>query len=325
MANMVGLELPDLLANPDTYSEKYGASYGTLLEQLDALTKQFIWTVIGGLPVSHETVFSHKFSADESKELDLVRDRILRINRGIEDSREIDSLLIGFDGRYIPAGPSGLISRGREDVLPTGRNFYSLDPYRVPTQAAWRIGQRLTDALLEKYTRDKGTIPENVAFYWMAGDIMSSDGEMYAELLWLLGVEPVWQSNGQVKSFKIVPLEQLGRPRVDITVRTSGILRDNFSNCYELVDQAVQSVAALDEPDEQNFVRKHCEGCDGCGWHRIPGSHVPDIFIKAKDLRKRCQPCSPCQCLEDGGRSCGYLHRLEWVCLWQRRAGGHRP
>ncbi len=88
---------------------------------------------------------------------------------------------------------------------------------------------------------------------------MSSDGEMFAEMFAMLGVEPVWLPNGQVKSFSIIPLEKLGRPRIDITVRTSGILRDNFANCYELLDEAVQSIAELDEPPEQNFVRKHAE------------------------------------------------------------------
>jgi cobaltochelatase CobN len=144
-------------------------------------------------------------------------------------------------------------------VVPPGRNFYSLDPYRVPTQAAWRVGQRLADALIEKYSREEGKIPENVAFYWMAGDIMASDGEMFAEMLWLLGVRPVWQKNGQVKSFEIIPLHKLGHPRIDITVRTTGILRDNFANCYELLDDAVRAVAALDEPLEKNFVRRHVQ------------------------------------------------------------------
>ena len=128
--------------------------------------------------------------------------------------KEIDSLLAGFDGKYIPSGPSGLVTRGHDEVLPTGRNFYSLDPYQAPTRAAWRVGQRLSDALLEKYTREEGKLPENVGFYWMAGDIMSSDGEMYAEILWLLGVEPIWLANGQVKSFTVMPLEKLGRPRI---------------------------------------------------------------------------------------------------------------
>lgn len=259
IARIMGFDLTDLLSHPDQWCEEAGASYGAVLEKMEEVTKQFIRTILEKSDESYSGIFSRPLSPEDVAELDSVRDRILDINRRTEESKELDSLLNGFSGSYIPAGPSGLISRGHEDVLPTGRNFYSLDPFRVPTKAAWRVGQRLTDALIAKHVNEQGSVPENVAFYWMAGDIMSSDGEMYSELLWLLGVEPVWLPNGQVKSFAIVPLEKLGRPRIDITVRTSGILRDNFSNCYELVDEAVQAVAALDEPPEQNFLKLHTQ------------------------------------------------------------------
>ncbi|MFA7695774.1 MAG: cobaltochelatase subunit CobN, partial [Methanoregula sp.] len=257
VATVLDLDLSDLLAHQDRFSEKAGMSYGALLETIDSISKHYIWTVLNEPGISYDQIFSRPVNPALVPALDGTRPRILDIDRRLGESKEIDALLSGFDGKYIPSGPSGLVTRGHDEVLPTGRNFYSLDPYQAPTRAAWRVGQRLSDALLEKYTREEGKLPENVAFYWMAGDIMSSDGEMYAEILWLLGVEPVWLANGQVKSFTVVPLENLGRPRIDITVRSSGILRDNFSNCYELVDAAVQAVAALDEDPEQNFVRKH--------------------------------------------------------------------
>ncbi len=257
VAGVSGPDLSDLLAHQDRFSETDGMSYGALLEKTDRGAKQFIRAVLNGSRLSPDRIFSRPIAPGQAQALDGLRTRILDIDRRLGASKEIDALLTGFDGKYIPSGPSGLVTRGHDEVLPTGRNFYSLDPYQAPTRAAWRVGYRLADALLEKYTREEGKLPENVAFYWMAGDIMSSDGEMYAEILWLLGVEPVWLANGQVKSFTVVPLEKLGRPRIDVTVRSSGILRDNFSNCYELVDEAVQAVAALDEPPEQNFVRKH--------------------------------------------------------------------
>ncbi|WP_448384395.1 cobaltochelatase subunit CobN [Desulfosoma sp.] len=186
-----------------------------------------------------------------------IRRRILEINDRIEASRETDALLHGLSGGYIPAGPSGLITRGRDDILPTGRNFYSLDPHRVPTKAAWEVGQKLAEALLDKHLREEDRYPENVAIFWMCSDIMWADGEGLAQMLSLLGVRPVWLSNGRVKGFEILPLEELGRPRVDVTVRVSGITRDNFPNCIELLDEAVQAVAGLEEPEEMNFVRKH--------------------------------------------------------------------
>lgn len=259
VAGILGVDLTDLLATQEKFSYEHGMSHGALLEQVDQELHRFILTVLEGSSAPVALIFGKRLSLTDVQALDRIRERIRDINRRIEDSREIDSLLHGIGGGYIPAGPSGQISRGHEEVLPTGRNFYSLDPFRVPTRAAWRVGQRLADALIAKHSREEGTIPENVAFYWMAGDIMASDGEMFAEMLSLLGVRPVWQKNGQVKSFTIIPLSKLGHPRIDITVRTTGILRDNFANCCELLDDAVQAVAALDEPPDRNYVRRHAQ------------------------------------------------------------------
>jgi len=258
IAKICGYDLTELLNNPQAWSDRDQKSYGAVLEGLESITKKFISEVISNPDTSeYHTLFGVSLNDDQIHDLVSIKTRILDIHSRIEKSDEIDALLHGFKGGYISPGPSGLISRGHEDVLPTGRNFYSLDPHRVPTLAAWRVGQRLADALIQKHLEEEGFVPENVAFYWMASDIMSADGEMYAELLWLLGVKPVWSPGGQVTSFTIVPLEELNRPRIDITIRTSGILRDNFSNCYELVDEAVMAVASLDEPIEQNFIKKH--------------------------------------------------------------------
>lgn len=257
VGQVLGLDFTRLLKDQRGYSAEQGASHGALLEKIDDTLRQFISGILSSQAVPYETAFSCPIPPRLVKDLDVVRDRILRINARLEATREMEALFNGFNGGYTPAGPSGLISRGHEEVLPTGRNFFSLDPYQVPTRAAWRVGQRLAESLVEKYRKEEGKLPENVAFYWMAGDIMSSDGEMFAEMFAMLGVEPVWLPNGQVKSFTIIPLENLGRPRIDITVRSSGILRDNFANCYEILDEAVLAVASLDEPPEQNFIRKH--------------------------------------------------------------------
>lgn len=186
-----------------------------------------------------------------------IKEKIIELNRKIEASKEIEAFLKGLDGGYIPAGPSGLITRGRDDVLPTGRNFYSLDPYRVPTRSAYEVGKKLAERLIEKHLNEEGRYPENVAIFWMCSDIMWSDGEGMGQILHLLGVKPVWFSNGRVKGFEIIPLSELGRPRIDVTIRVSGITRDNFPMCIELIDEAVQAVAILDEPEEMNFVKKH--------------------------------------------------------------------
>jgi cobaltochelatase CobN len=175
----------------------------------------------------------------------------------VNASDETGSLFKGFNAGYIPPGPSGLMTRGKPDILPTGRNFYSLDPLKLPSPAAWETGRLLAEKSIDKYLAGEGGFPENIAFHWQCTDIMWTDGEGLAQMLCLLGVCPVWQSNGRVRSFTVMPLEELGRPRIDITVRVSGITRDNFPSAIDLLDEAVQTVALLDEPAEMNYIRKH--------------------------------------------------------------------
>jgi len=262
LASMMGLELADLLEDQGKMCPAYNKSHGELLEEVNARARAFIRGVLGGNGSDTEGLATEVLGStlrypEYASQLRSLRERVLDLDLRISQSREIDSLLHGFDGGYIPAGPSGLITRGRDDVLPTGRNFYSLDPQRVPTRAAWEIGKRLAEAVIEKHTREEGRIPENVAMYWMCNDIMWADGEGMAQIMHLIGVRPVWQPNGRMKGTEVIPLEELGRPRIDVTIRVSGITRDNFPNCIDLIDEAVQAVASLDEPDEMNFVRKH--------------------------------------------------------------------
>ncbi len=172
-------------------------------------------------------------------------------------SDEIGSLFNGFRGGYIEPGPSGLMTRGRPDILPTGRNFYSLDPHKLPSPVAWETGVQLAEKSLDKYLEEEGRYPDSIAFHWQATDIMWTDGEGMAQMLSLLGVSPQWQPNGRVRGFSVTPLVELGRPRIDITVRVSGITRDNFPSCIDLLDEAVRAVASLDEPLEMNYVRRH--------------------------------------------------------------------
>lgn len=262
VASLMGLGLADLLADGGKVCPVSKKSYGELLEEIDAYGKSFIRHFLegDGIPPRQlaEAILGDRLkSVDQAPLLDQLRGRITDLSRRIEASTEIESLLHGFSGGYIQPGPSGLITRGRDDILPTGRNFYSLDPYRIPTKAAWSIGNKLAEAVIEKHRREEGRFPENIAIFWMCTDLMWADGEGLAQIFHLLGVQPVWHPNGRVSGFDIIPLEALGRPRVDVTVRVSGITRDNFPNCVELLDEAVQAVAALPEPEEMNFVRKH--------------------------------------------------------------------
>ena len=134
-----------------------------------------------------------------------------------------------------------------------GRNYYSIDPESIPTRAAWGIGRKMADQMIERFVADKGTYPREVGFILWATDTMKTDGDDIAYVLWLLGVRPVWSpSSGQVIDLETVPLEELGRPRVDVTVRISGLFRDAYPNLIDLVDRAVRMVSSLDEDDEDN-------------------------------------------------------------------------
>lgn len=186
-----------------------------------------------------------------------LEEAIAAVMASVRDTDEVGALLNGFHAGYIEPGPSGLITRGRSDILPTGRNFFSLDPQRVPTASAWEIGMQLADKTLEKYLADEGQYPETIAFYWQCTDIMWADGEGMAQIMYLLGARPVWRANGRLKGFEIISLSELGRPRIDVTIRVSGITRDNFPSTIDVLDEIVQAVATLDEPVEQNYVRQH--------------------------------------------------------------------
>ncbi|WP_089721794.1 cobaltochelatase subunit CobN, partial [Candidatus Entotheonella palauensis] len=171
---------------------------------------------------------------------------------------EINNILRALDGEYIPAGPSGAPTRGLAHVLPTGRNFYSVDPKTLPSPIAYQVGTDLANSLIEKYLADEGAYPESIGIVVWGTSAMRTHGDDIAEVLALLGVRPVWQEESRrVTGIDVIPLSELGRPRIDVTLRISGFFRDAFPNLVHLVDEAIQTVAGLDEPPEQNFVRKH--------------------------------------------------------------------
>jgi cobaltochelatase CobN len=170
--------------------------------------------------------------------------------------QEIDHVLAALSGRFVPPGPSGAPTRGKADVLPTGRNFYSLDVRAIPTQTAWRVGCAAANALLDRHRERTGSYPENVAFVVWGTSNLRTHGDDIAEILCLLGVRPCWDdAQRRVVGIEPIPLTELGRPRIDVTVRISGLFRDAFPNLIRLLNDAVALVARLEEPLDRNFVR----------------------------------------------------------------------
>jgi len=177
-----------------------------------------------------------------------------------QTDNEIKQVLHALDGGFIAAGPSGSPLRGLINVLPTGRNFYSVDPKAVPSRLAWETGQAMAESLAARYLADHGEYPRSVGLSVWGTAAMRTSGDDIAEVFALLGVRPVWdEASRRVVNLEVIDLEELGRPRIDVTVRISGFFRDAFPHVLALLDDAVQLVAALDETDEQNYVRAHAQ------------------------------------------------------------------
>ena len=180
------------------------------------------------------------------------------VPRLLHTDEEINAVLHALDGGYIPAGPSGSPLRGLVNVLPTGRNFYSVDPKAIPSRLAYQTGVAMADSLLERYLAETGELPTSVGISAWGTSAMRTSGDDIGEVLALLGVTPVWdEQSRRVVGLEALPLDELGRPRIDVTVRISGFFRDAFPHVITLLDDAVALVAGLDEPDELNYVRAH--------------------------------------------------------------------
>lgn len=168
---------------------------------------------------------------------------------------EMGSIVSGCGAEYVLPGPSGAPTRGNADILPMGRNFYSLDPDTIPNRSAWEIGSRMAEEMVGRYVSEKGEYPREIGFIVWATDTMKTGGDDVAYILKLMGVRPVWsRSGGQVTGLEVIPLQELGRPRLDVTVNITGLFRDTFPNLIDMIDDAVKLVSDLDERDEDNAI-----------------------------------------------------------------------
>ena len=171
---------------------------------------------------------------------------------------ELAHLLDALAGRYVAPGPSGAPTRGMAQVLPTGRNFYSIDPRVVPSPTAWQTGQLLAQGVVDRYLRDEGRYPESIGLSIWGTSAMRTQGDDVAQVLALMGVRPRWQAESRrVVGLEVIPIEDLGRPRIDVICRISGFFRDAFPHVIALIEEAVDLVSNLDESPEDNYVRRN--------------------------------------------------------------------
>lgn len=183
------------------------------------------------------------------------RDRMTQLLNQTTD--ELTNLLRGLNGEYIPPAPGGDLLRDGVGVLPTGRNIHALDPYRMPSPAAYERGRAIAQSILTQHLQEHGSYPETVAVMLWGLDAIKTKGESIGILLELVGAAPVKEGTGRVVRYELQPLDQVGHPRIDVLGNLSGIFRDSFVNVIELLDDLFQRAAAAEEPEEENFIRKH--------------------------------------------------------------------
>jgi len=198
---------------------------------------------------------------------DALAEELVTLNRHLSEDSELPALIHALDGRFVPPVHGGDLLRST-DVLPTGRNLHGFDPFRLPSAWAMQAGSAQADELLERYVGDSGALPESVAIVLWGTDNIKTEGGPIAQVLRLLGAQPRFDTYGRLAGAELVPLEALGRPRIDVVVTLSGIFRDLLPPQTRLLAEAAWLAAAADEPLEMNFVRKHAlayqaaHGCD---------------------------------------------------------------
>ncbi|MEW5857298.1 MAG: magnesium chelatase subunit H [Cyanobacteriota bacterium] len=170
---------------------------------------------------------------------------------------ELTNLLRGLNGEYIPPAPGGDLLRDGAGVLPTGRNIHALDPYRMPSPAAYERGREIARKIIAQHLKENGSYPETVAVMLWGLDAIKTKGESLGILLELVGAEPVKEGTGRIVRYELKPLAEVGHPRIDVLGNLSGIFRDTFINIIELLDDLFQRAADAEEPEDQNFIRKH--------------------------------------------------------------------
>ncbi|MGO9173260.1 MAG: cobaltochelatase subunit CobN [Rhodomicrobium sp.] len=241
--------------------DEYSAADGLDKKRRERLARDVLGAVASGGLAAACGIKAEMTEAEALMRVDAflcdVKGLAIRDGLHVLDAGELDAILRALDGRFIEPGPSGAPSRGRADVLPTGRNLYSVDPRTIPTPLACENGARMAEAIVARYVEDHGDWPRAMVLDLWGSQTMRTGGEEIGTALALLGVKPVWDYGSfRVTGFEIVPLMKLNRPRVDVTLRISGLLRDMFPAQLAFFHAAVQRAAAQEEDASDNPLRR---------------------------------------------------------------------
>lgn len=282
VAGVLGIDYGRMLDEPGTYDEKLGMTLSAAADEVYEKSVELVETLAEhdfDLPESERDAGSDEEANmnllvvdidplgdaranagahDDLREvLEFICEEAVPRVQGAED--EIPRTADALAGDYVPPGGSGAPTRGGVDLLPTARNFYTLDPRKVPAKSAWHVGREVAEGVVERHRSEEGEYPEEIGVVAWGTPTVRTRGETIAQVLALLGVEPEWTDAGRVDDVNPIPLDELDRPRIDVTTRVSGLFRDAFPQAAGVIHDAVDTVVDLDEPHEMNYVKKHVE------------------------------------------------------------------
>ena len=282
VAGVLGVELDQMLESPGVYDETLEMTYGEAADAVYETSRSLVSTLAAhdfDVPAAEPEAGPDDETTMNLLVVDIDPLGDARVRGGAHDdlrealayvcetvvprvrgaTAEIPRIVDALAGEYVPPGGSGAPTRGGVDLLPTGRNFYTLDPRKVPSTAAWRVGRAVAADTLARHHDEHDAYPESIGVVVWGTPTVRTRGETIAQVLALMGVEPVWTETGRIDAVEPIPLTELGRPRVDVTTRVSGLFRDAFPQAASVIHDAVEAVVALDEPHELNYVKKHVE------------------------------------------------------------------
>ena len=247
-------------------------------ERVDAVVRRAVAAFLGEGTEGACRLLAAEARVDAAESEKIFR-LLAQVRVHLETSRELDGLAKALRGEYVEPGPGADVVQN-PGVLPTGRNTHAVNPYAVPSRTAFARAEGVVRLLLERHRSERGRWPRAMALVLWGLDNIKTQGEGVAQALWLLGVRPVRDSLNRVTDVEPLPLERLGRPRIDVVMTVSGIFRDLFAPTMALLDRAVRRVAELDEPDESNGVRRNVREqmeADGCAFDEA----APRVFSNA--------------------------------------------